>query len=324
MDIARIASGAGHQVILCDIDPGDPVCADQTDQSVSRTGPRNIELSSADHSDTPSAIRVTRSLHDAADAYIVIEALAEDMAEKQRLLRRLETLCGPETVFASTTSSLSITELASVLVHPERMLGLHFLAPVASAKLVEVISGCATDGETARMMGRMITGWGRYCVHARCTPGFILKRVSRPYFLEALRLLQEQVVGPATLDAIMRESGGFRAGPLELMDLIGQDDNYAGTRSVFDARFQDPKFTPGLIQRALVDAGRLGQKSGRGFFDYPVDSHRRKPDQFSSLAPPERFRDRLPPRGIGCGQCVHRPRAGSSRRTADSSKTPPE
>ena len=256
--IAQVASSAGLRVVLCEVNP------------------HSLEFE-------------TESLREAADADIVIEAIAEDISAKQSLFRKLEEVCGSETVFASSTSSLSITEIASVLDRPGRLLGLHFLEPVESARLVEVVSGHATERETARDVGHMLTGWGKHCVHARSMPGYIFERVSRPFCSEALRLLHEQIVDPETLDIIMRESGGFETGPLEIMNLVGHDVGYMKNQAVFDARYLDPRFKPSLIQRELVDAGFPGKNDHGGFFDCPVDPCRRSPEALFPKTHPDRI-----------------------------------
>ena len=185
----------------------------------------------------------------------MVEAIVEDLTVKQRLFGELEAVLGPDAILATNTSSLSITAIAAALQRPERLVGMHFFNPVPAMALVEVVSGAATDPAVAETVFATAAAWGKTPVHARSTPGFIVNRVARPFYAEALRVLGEGGGDPATLDAVMRESGGFRMGPFELMDLIGHDVNFAVTRSVFDAFFQDPRFTPSLIQQELVAAG---------------------------------------------------------------------
>ncbi|HPQ96283.1 MAG TPA: 3-hydroxyacyl-CoA dehydrogenase, partial [Thiolinea sp.] len=201
-------------------------------------------------------------------AALVIEAIVENLAVKQELFARLETICSPETILASNTSSLSITAIGAALARPQQLVGMHFFNPAPVMKLVEVIRGLATDETVAETVFATAEAWGKQAVLARSTPGFIVNRVARPFYAEGLRVLQEGGADAATLDAVMRECGGFRMGPFELMDLIGHDVNYAVTCSVHAAYYGDPRFTPSLIQKELVDAGFLGRKSGRGFFPY--------------------------------------------------------
>jgi len=191
---------------------------------------------------------------------------------KRKVLAEVEAVVGPECIIASNTSSISITAIGAALKRPQRLVGMHFFNPAPVMELVEIVSGLATDASVADKVYATAAVWGKVPVHARSTPGFIVNRVARPFYAEALRLLSEQAASPATIDAIMREAGGFRMGPFELMDLIGHDVNYAVTSSVFEAYYSDPRFTPSLIQKELVDAGFLGRKSGRGFFIYGAEA----------------------------------------------------
>ena len=286
--IAQVVASSGHAAIIYDAQAG---AFDRAVGSISSGLNKRVErgrLTGADRDSTLYRIRRADSLDDVAAAHIVIEAIAEDLKMKQELFAALEGVCPPETVFATNTSSFSITELASILSDPARMVGLHFFNPAPAMKLVEVVSGQATSPEIARDLGHLVSGWGKHCVHARSTPGFIVNRVARPFYAEALRLLQEQVVSPATLDAIMRECGGFKMGPLELMDLIGHDINFAVTNSIYNAFYQDPRFKPSLIQKDLIDAGYLGKKSGRGFYDYSSLAKPETPQQLGPQQPPQK------------------------------------
>jgi 3-hydroxybutyryl-CoA dehydrogenase len=169
---------------------------------------------------------------------------------------------------ATNTSSISVTAIGAQLRKPERLVGMHFFNPVPLMALVEVISGLATDPAVAETVFATAAAWGKNPVHAKSTPGFIVNRVARPFYAEALRLLSEQAADAVTLDAVMRDCGGFRMGPFELMDLIGHDVNFSVTQSVFHAYFGDPRFTPSVLQQEMVNAGFLGRKSGRGFYRY--------------------------------------------------------
>ncbi|MHA1190601.1 MAG: 3-hydroxyacyl-CoA dehydrogenase, partial [Alphaproteobacteria bacterium] len=284
--IAQVVAGAGHAAIIYDEQTG---AFERAMESISSSLNKRVErgrLTGADRDATLSRISRAVSLDDVAAAQIVVEAIAEVLEAKQELFCALQRICPPETVFATNTSSLSVTELASVLSDPARLVGLHFFNPAPAMKLVEIVSGRATSPEIARYLGHLASGWGKHCVHTKSTPGFIVNRVARPFYAEALRLLQEQVAAPATLDAIMRECGGFKMGPLELMDLIGHDINYAVTNSVYNACYQDSRFKPSLIQKELIDAGYLGRKSGRGFYDYSAAAKAEAAQQIGPQKPP--------------------------------------
>jgi len=222
-------------------------------------------------------------------AALVVEAIVEDLGEKRALLRELEKIVTPATILASNTSSLSITALAAGLKVPGRVVGMHFFNPVPLMQLVEVVSGLATDEATAQTIAATAAAWGKQPVRATSTPGFIVNRCARPFYGEALRLLDEGAASTATLDALMREAGGFRMGPFELMDLIGNDVNFAVTRSVWEACYHDPRYAPSVLQQERVAAGHFGRKSGRGFFDYADGAAR--PDAATEAPQP-------PPAGI--------------------------
>ena len=190
---------------------------------------------------------------------------------KQQLFTSLEAIVTNDCILATNTSSISITSIGAKLKHPARLVGMHFFNPVPLMALVEVISGLATSPAVADCIDATAKAWGKLPVRATSTPGFIVNRVARPFYAEALRLLLEQAADPSSIDAVMRESGGFRMGPFELMDLIGHDVNFAVTQSVFEAYYNDPRFTPSIIQKELLNAGYLGRKSGRGFYSYGPD-----------------------------------------------------
>lgn len=266
--IAQVAAAAGHQVRLFDI--ALPAAARALEQLGQRLRQRVVAGKADAHSTEAllTNIQLANSLSELAGCNLVIEAVAEQLAIKQSLFRDLEAICSPSTLFASNTSSLSITAISSALQHPQRMAGLHFFNPAPLMKLVEIVSGLETSATTLATLQALTQHWGKHSVHCRSTPGFIVNRVARPFYGEALRALEEQVADPATLDAVLRDAGGFAMGPLQLTDLIGQDINYAVTESVYHAFYQDGRFTPSLLQQELVAAGHLGRKSGRGFYRY--------------------------------------------------------
>jgi 3-hydroxybutyryl-CoA dehydrogenase len=208
------------------------------------------------------------SLGDLAGAGLVIEAVVERLDVKRRLFAEVEEVAATDAVLATNTSSLSVTAIAAALRHPERVVGMHFFNPAPVMPLVEVVSGDATAPGVADAVSDLARAWGKTPVRCTSTPGFIVNRVARPYYGEALRLLGEGAADPATIDAVATGAGAFRMGPFALMDLVGLDVNLAVSRSVFEQTFGDPRFAPSVIQQGLVDAGRLGRKTGRGFYDY--------------------------------------------------------
>lgn len=266
--IAQIAALAGHPVQLHDtrIGAGDAAKAGIADALANVVAKGKLAAAAADAALKRIATVVT--LPDACIASLVVEAIVEDLAVKRDLFARLENIVAPECILASNTSSLSITALGTELKHAGRVVGMHFFNPVPVMPLVEVVSGLATDPDVAATIYATAVAWGKTPVHAASTPGFIVNRCARPFYGEALRLVAEQAAEPATIDALLREAGGFRMGPFELMDLIGHDVNYAVTHSVWEAFFHDPRYTPSARQRELVAAGFLGRKSGRGFYAY--------------------------------------------------------
>ncbi|WP_299313911.1 3-hydroxyacyl-CoA dehydrogenase PaaH [uncultured Halomonas sp.] len=276
--IAQVAAQAGHPVRLYDNRDGAAQAGidgvrRQLEKRVAKGKMAQSEVDAIIERMTPAA-----TLAELADSRLVVEAIVENLEVKRGVFAELESLCGPDTLLTSNTSSLSITSIAAGLERPERVAGLHFFNPAPVMKLVEVISGLATDAEVAETLYATAAAWGKVPVHASSTPGFIVNRVARPFYAEGLRLMQEGAAAPATLDALLRQAGGFRMGPFELMDLIGHDVNYAVTRSVFDAYYGDTRFEPSLVQLALVEAGRLGRKSGQGFYNYREGADSASPD----------------------------------------------
>jgi 3-hydroxybutyryl-CoA dehydrogenase len=209
------------------------------------------------------------ALEDLADRNLVIEAIIEDAAIKGELFGRIEAIVASDAVIATNTSSLPISRLARGLKDPSRFVGMHFFNPATVMKLVEVIGGVATDPTIAARVAATANAWGKVAIPVADVPGFIVNRVARPYYAEAFTAWSEGVE-PSLIDALLR-GAGFKMGPLELTDLIGQDVNFAVARSVFDSYFGRTRFVPQLRQAALVDAGWLGRKSGRGVYDYGAE-----------------------------------------------------
>jgi len=199
---------------------------------------------------------------------LIIEAIPEKLELKVNTFQTLEAHQPETTILASNTSSLSIAGIAGGLAKPERFLGLHFFNPAFIMPLVEVISGIATEPNLAHQMSELMKAWGKIPVVAKDTPGFIVNRVARPFYGEAIRIFEEGIASPEEIDQAMKTLGGFKMGPFELMDFIGHDVNFAVTESVYAAFWNDPRYKPSFAQKRLVEAGRLGRKSGQGFYSY--------------------------------------------------------
>jgi 3-hydroxybutyryl-CoA dehydrogenase len=208
---------------------------------------------------------------------LIVEAVIEDLETKRALFRRLESVVASDCVLATNTSSLSVAAIASACEASSRVVGIHFFNPAPVLPLVEVVPWLGGDPIVAASSYALMQRWNKTPVLASDTPGFIVNRVARPFYGEALRLLDEGVADVATIDWAMKELGGFRMGPFELMDFIGNDVNYAVTRSVFEAMFFDPRYKPSLTQKRLVESSFLGKKSGRGYYDYRAGAERPQP-----------------------------------------------
>src|SRR6476469_2145798 len=286
--IAQIAAQAGHPVRLFDTRMGAAEKARATIAQTLQALAAKGKVNAADAAASSARIVAVHALGDCVSARLVIEAIVEDLAEKRALFRELEKVVPASTILASNTSSLSVTAIAAGLRHPGRVAGMHFFNPVPLMKLVEVVAGLATDAATVEMLAATAVAWGKEPVHATSTPGFIVNRCARPFYGEALRLLAEGAADAATIDAVLREAGGFRMGAFELMDLIGNDVNFAVTRSVWEACYHDPRYAPSVLQQERVAAGHFGRKTGRGFFDYTPGATPPSPSTLAPQASPKR------------------------------------
>ena len=265
--IAQVAAEAGCQVTLVD---ASQEALDKQESRLKATMDKLVakgRRSQGQADSTLSNITRTPDLTALSGADLVVEAIVEAMEAKQKLFRALEHVVSESCVLASNTSSLSVTGVASACQHPERVVGLHFFNPAPLMGLVEVIPALQTDPALGRHAMDTLSSWGKFPALVQDTPGFIVNRVARPYYSEAIRILEEGLASVADIDASMKDFG-FRMGPFELMDLIGHDVNYAVTSTVHAAFYGDPRYRPSHTQRQLVAANWLGRKRGRGFYTY--------------------------------------------------------
>ncbi|MET9253590.1 3-hydroxyacyl-CoA dehydrogenase [Streptomyces sp. NPDC048182] len=275
--IAQVALAAGHPVRLYDAVPGRArEAADAIGARLDRLVAKD-RLTGAERDAARARLTPAGSLAELAGCALVAEAVVERLDVKQELFRALEEVVGADCLLATNTSSLSVTAVGGALAHPERLVGLHFFNPAPLMPLVEVVSGAATDVTSATRAYETARAWGKTPVACADTPGFLVNRIARPFYAEAFAVYEDQGADPATIDAVLRECGGFRMGAFELTDLIGQDVNESVTHSVWRSFFQDVRFTPSLAQRRLVESGRLGRKSGRGWYAYGEGAERPEP-----------------------------------------------
>lgn len=282
--IAQVAATAGHPTIVYDTNAA---ALEKAKTSLSNSLKKLVEKEKISSDKAQSILELTSyssSIQDFKSCDLIIEAIVENIDVKQSVFKELESITSETCVLASNTSSLSITSIASACNNPEKVIGIHFFNPATLMPLVEIIPGVATDMVVANHCQALVNSWGKVTVMAKDTPGFIVNRVARPFYSEALRICDEQIADMATIDWAMREVGGFRMGPFELMDLIGHDVNYVVTETVWKQFYYDPRFKPSLTQKRLLEAKFLGKKTNRGFYDYREGASLPEPNKDEVLA----------------------------------------
>ncbi len=269
--IAQVAATAGCSVKLYDTKTE---ALEKAKADLEKIMDRLVEkgkINSEEKQRIQNNIKYVNSLKELKDSDLTIEAIVENLDIKKNVFSTLEKFVSDDCIIASNTSSLSIASIASSLQKPERCIGIHFFNPAPLMKLVEVIPAVQTSEETLKISVKTITDWGKIVAVAKDTPGFIVNRVARPFYGEALRIYEEGIASFAEIDTAMKEIGGFRMGPFELMDFIGNDVNYTVTETVFEAFYYDPRYKPSFTQKRFAEAGYLGRKSGKGYYNYSDD-----------------------------------------------------
>ena len=281
--IAQVAATSGCEVFLYDAN------AAQTEKSLKNLKKvldklvEKQKISSEKREDIFNKIKPCTELSDFKNCDLVIEAIIENKEIKTNVFQNLEKIVSENCVISSNTSSISITSLSSELKNPERFIGIHFFNPAPVMPLVEVIPGLLTDKNLPSQIYNMMEDWGKTPVIAKDVPGFIVNRIARPYYGEALRIAEENIATPEQIDDAMKTLGNFRMGPFELMDLIGIDVNFSVTKTVYQDYFYDPKYKTSLLQQRMSEAKLLGRKTGKGFYDYAENSEKPVPEKDEKL-----------------------------------------
>ncbi len=266
--IAQVAATSGCQVKIYDTNQA---ALEKAEASLEKILSRLIEkgrIDSEEKNRIQSNISYVKNLKDLSDSNLTIEAIIENLDIKKKVFSELESYVSDDCIIASNTSSLSIASIASSLKNPKRCVGIHFFNPAPLMKLVEVIPAIQTSYETLEKSIDTIASWKKTVAVAKDTPGFIVNRVARPFYGEALRIYEEGIADFSTIDSAMKDLGGFKMGPFELMDFIGNDVNYTVTETVFSAFYFDPRYKPSFTQKRFAEAGYLGRKSGIGYYEY--------------------------------------------------------
>jgi 3-hydroxybutyryl-CoA dehydrogenase len=282
--IAQVAATSGCTVKLYDTNQA---ALDKAKIALEKILVRLIEkgrIDDVEKSRIQNNISYVDDLKDLADSNLTIEAIVENIDIKKKVFSELESHVSNDCIIASNTSSLSIASIAASLQKPERCIGIHFFNPAPLMKLVEVIPAIQTSNDVLEKSIQTISDWKKVVAVAKDTPGFIVNRVARPFYGESLRIYEEGLADFATIDYSLKTLGGFRMGPFELMDFIGNDVNYTVTETVFTAFYFDPRYKPAFTQKRLAEAGYLGRKSGKGYYDYSEGATKPTPKEDKVLA----------------------------------------
>jgi len=281
--IAQVAAMAKHDVVVYDNNPKAGERAEQQLRQLMEKLVAKGKYSREKADGILQRISFVDDRYDLGGSEVVIEAIIEDLEAKTVVFDQLEDIVEPHCLLATNTSSLSIAAIAAACDYPERVIGMHFFNPAPLMQLVEIIPAVQTDKATILKAKKIAESWGKLPVEAKDTPGFIVNRIARPFYGEALRILEEGIADVATIDWAMTELGGFRMGPFTLMDYIGNDVNYKVTETVFESFFYDPRYKPSFTQKRLAEAGYLGRKSGKGFYDYGENAENPAPNKDQEL-----------------------------------------
>lgn len=281
--IAQVAAQNGHPVFLHDQYPDALEKAEKHHRKILARLVEKGRLQEGEDQKILQRIAYVTELTELSEASLFIEAVVENLEVKTQIFKQLDELAPAKAILASNTSSLSIASIAGATQRPERVVGIHFFNPAPLMPLVEIIPSIATSEATLAQARQQIDDWGKVTVVAQDTPGFIVNRVARPFYGEAVRIYEEGKASPATIDWAMAELGGFRMGPFTLMDFIGHDVNYTVSETVFKAFYYDPRYRPNFTQKRLVEAGWLGRKSGKGFYQYGEEAQNPEPQRDKAL-----------------------------------------
>ena len=281
--IAQLAAQSGHSVLLFDAN------SNATNQAIEKIG-KSLEslvqkgkINEQVAKEIVGKIAPVSSISDFKKCSLIIEAVIEELNVKQELFKTIEQYTSSDCIFATNTSSLSVTSIASGCKDASKVIGIHFFNPAQIMPLVEIVPGIATEANIVSISKKLIDSWGKVTVIAKDTPGFIVNRVARPFYGEAIRIYEEGIADFATIDWAMKEIGGFKMGPFELMDFIGNDVNYKVTETVWTQLFFDDRYKPSLTQKRLFEAGYWGKKKGQGYYKYTENTVQTEPKKDKKL-----------------------------------------